>query len=909
LRKFEFAERTLRGKRGIFGVIDLRRAKKLWLGAASFCLKQAPAILLAAALSFLGVMAERQSRKLENEQTRSATLSSASLIQAKLEEEISGDVALTRGAARALAAEPSLPQQGWAQLAMGVIGEKPQILALATVPNQGPVMVYPSGAEVDMALEGVKKNETTAIEQGAANALTTRIDGPVALTGGGEGFFIRQPVLIQNLDGDPLIWGDVYALVDAGRLYHSGGALNDKAVDLAISPVKRDTGEGQASFGDENLKRENPVVVDVRLPSGRWRIAARPSGGWDATSASDWIRRFVIAIGGLLIVAPVALVSHLVDERRGQFIKLRDREESLQRLSERLTLALDASKIGVWELDLVTGALHWDKRMHDLYDYPLGDGARAYEDWRDRLDPSCAEQAIRDFQSAIDYGSRYESQYALILPGRRSRVIRAIGKVYEVDGAKRKIIGLNWDVTLDFELTNDLSRAKTAAEARNVELEAARKRIEYVSLHDFLTKLPNRMYLDRRLDEFAARCSETGRGVALLHIDLDRFKEINDTLGHLAGDAMLVHTAEIIRRRTGEGGFVARIGGDEFVILSMTDGDHESFASLAQELIADVRPPIVYQGHECRFGMSIGIAGAFGADVDRQRLLVNADIALYRAKKNGGNCFVFFTEALQSQIIGDKRLADSIMRGLERGEFIPYYQPQIDVRTHELVGVEALARWRHPTRGILPPGEFIKIAEDVGVVGAIDRAVLEQSLKQIRRWRMDGVPVPRISVNVSLRRLQDEMLLESLKSLDIEPGAISFELVESIYLDERDDRFAEIVAKIKALGIDIEIDDFGTGYASIVSLTKLRPRRLKIDRQLVQPIVHAPTQRKLIKAIVDIAKSLNIGVIAEGVETMEHAQLLRDLGCDVLQGYVFAKPLTVEELEHFLLARPRKVAI
>jgi diguanylate cyclase (GGDEF)-like protein len=890
-------------------VIDLNRAKRYWLDTAPLNFKQAPAIVIAVAIAFLCVMAERQSRKLENEQARTATAARAALIQAKLEEEVSGDVALTRGVARILTAEPNLSNERFGKLATGLIGERPQILAVSALPNHGPAITYPSDAEADMALAEVKSSETPDSSQSVASALTTRIDGPVALTRGGKGFFIRQPVLIQDDDGDPSKWGDVYTLVDAGRLYRAGGALSDKDIDLTISPVKQDLGEGEAFLGDENLKRRDPVVVDVRLPFGRWRIAATPSGGWDATNSSDWLRRFVMAIGGLLIIVPVGLISYLVDERRDQFMKLRDREENLQRLSERLTLALDASKMGVWEFDLADGALLWDRRMHELYDYPFEDGDRVYEDWEYRLDPACAGRAISDFRSAIDAGSRYESQYTLTLPGGRCRAIRAIGKVYETDGSKRKIIGLNWDVTLDVELTNDLSRAKASAEARNIELEAARTRIEYVSLHDFLTKLPNRMYLHRLLDEYAARCSTTGQGVALLHIDLDRFKEINDTLGHLAGDAMLVHTAGIIRKRIGDGGFVARIGGDEFVVLCMIEGGLESLSVLAQELIADARRPIAYQGHECRFGMSIGIAGAFGAEVDRQRLLVNADIALYRAKKNGGNCFVFFTEALQSQIICDKRLADGIISGLERGEFIPYYQPQIDVRTHALVGVEALARWRHPTRGILAPGEFIQIAEDVGAVGAIDRAVLEFSLKQFRRWRAEGVPVPRVSVNVSLRRLQDETLLDSLKSLEIEPGSLSFELVESIYLDDRDDHFAEIIEKIKALGIDIEIDDFGTGYASIVSLTKLRPRRLKIDRQLVTPIVETPAQRKLIRAIVDIAKSLNIGVIAEGVETMEHARLLRNLGCDVLQGYAFAKPLTSEELEHFLLGRPRMVAI
>jgi EAL domain-containing protein (putative c-di-GMP-specific phosphodiesterase class I) len=333
----------------------------------------------------------------------------------------------------------------------------------------------------------------------------------------------------------------------------------------------------------------------------------------------------------------------------------------------------------------------------------------------------------------------------------------------------------------------------------------------------------------------------------------------------------------------------------------------DGFASLAQRIIDNVRRPTLYEGHEIRFGMSVGIAGAFGSEVDRKRLLVNADIALYRAKNLGGNRFELFTEALQSQIIKDKRTADSIMGGLERGEFIPFFQPQVDARTFELAGVEALVRWRHPTRGILPPSEFLTIAEEVGVVGAIDRVVLELGLQQFNLWRDSGVRVPRFSVNVSLRRLQDDGLLESLRNLNIQPGTLSFELLETIYLDERDENFSGS-DNIKALGIDIEIDDFGSGYASIVSLTKLRPRRLKIDRQLVMPIVKSKAQRRLVRSIVDIGKSLDIEIIAEGVETMEHARLLRELGCHMLQGYAFAKPMPGDQIEQFISERTRMVA-
>jgi EAL domain-containing protein (putative c-di-GMP-specific phosphodiesterase class I) len=311
---------------------------------------------------------------------------------------------------------------------------------------------------------------------------------------------------------------------------------------------------------------------------------------------------------------------------------------------------------------------------------------------------------------------------------------------------------------------------------------------------------------------------------------------------------------------------------------------------------------VQYEGHECRFGVSVGIAIETGAQVDPRRLLINADIALYKAKSRGRNRYEFFTDALQAEVVRTKRVADEILHGLENNEFLPHYQPQFDARTLEVVGAEALARWQHPQDGIVAPAHFLDVAEELNVVSTIDRIVLEQALQQFDAWNTAGLRVPRISVNVSARRLQDEQLIATLRSLNIKPGTVSFELVESIFLDESDDVVLFNIDQIKDLGIDIEIDDFGTGYASIVSLLKLKPRRLKIDRQLVLPIVESPAQRHLVESIIDIGKSLGIQVVGEGVETMEHAHILRDLGCDILQGYAFAKAMGAPELTSFLRA-------
>jgi diguanylate cyclase (GGDEF)-like protein len=585
---------------------------------------------------------------------------------------------------------------------------------------------------------------------------------------------------------------------------------------------------------------------------------------------------------------------------------MNSREEQLDVLSRRLSLALDASKVGVWEYKPGSGQLLWDDRMNELYGLPADGAPRGYAHWTAVLHPDDAMRAEREFDEAINVTGRYDSQFRLRLPDGRVRHIRAMGAVYNDAGGAR-IIGINWDVSADVVLNEDLKRAKALTEARNVELEAAKASIEHNALHDALTGLPNRRYLDQVLEERAVDVRRAGGGMALLHIDLDRFKQINDTLGHAAGDAMLEHAATVLKANVRASDFVARIGGDEFVVVSACKGAR-SLSRLAERIIEQMHQPIEFQGHECRCGVSVGIAYQRARELDPKRLLIDADIALYRAKSQGRNRSEFFSPALQAEIVSSKRMADEILSAIENNEFVAYFQPQFDAGSLAVSGVEALARWRHPTRGIISPDRFLPIAEDLNVMATIDRMILDQALSAFHDWQRRGLAVPGISVNVSARRLREEGLIEALRSLDIAPGTLSFELVESIYLDERDEEVAWQIDQIKDLGIGIEIDDFGTGYASIVSVLQLRPSRLKIDRQLVMPIIENPERQKLIRSIVEIGHSLGMGVVAEGVETRDHARILTQLGADALQGYAFAPPLSPADFIDFVSRRAWRAA-
>ncbi|NJM31111.1 MAG: diguanylate cyclase [Rhizobiales bacterium] len=380
---------------------------------------------------------------------------------------------------------------------------------------------------------------------------------------------------------------------------------------------------------------------------------------------------------------------------------------------------------------------------------------------------------------------------------------------------EEKLVGVNWDVTEDLERAAALLRAKQLAENHSAELEIARKSLEYISLHDALTGLPNRRFLDSTLSRMSG-AEDNPRNLTLLHIDLDRFKQINDTKGHAAGDALLVHTAELLRAHVRTGDIVARIGGDEFVIVLSPAPAQFELDRIVNGIIQSAGRPFIWEGQECRSGVSIGIAEAGGLSGVHQ-ILVNADIALYRAKRGGRNRAAYFTEALQAEVIANKQCADDILLGIERCEFVPYYQPQFDARTLSLTGIEALARWRHPSRGILTPDKFLAVANDINAVSLIDRIILEQAARDLAAWDLMGLSVERVSVNVSARRLGSELSLESLISLPVAPQRISFELLESIFLDEHNDEIIDNIEKLKALGFNIEIDDFGSGHASIVA--------------------------------------------------------------------------------------------
>lgn len=459
------------------------------------------------------------------------------------------------------------------------------------------------------------------------------------------------------------------------------------------------------------------------------------------------------------------------------------------------------------------------------------------------------------------------------------------------------------DVTGDVQREAELRQAHRLAEAMRAENERQ-------ALHDGLTGLPNRRFYDRVLSSRieAARAGQGPRDCVLIRIDLDHFKYVNDTLGHEAGDRVLIRVAEVLRQMLRAVDFVARIGGDEFSILLGPDMNQDNARELIERVQGALSRPLTYEGRLCRFGASFGIAHTGDITELGAELQLFADAALYRAKEGGRNRMEFFTAELHRNILNDRRIAVELHEALERDEFEPFFQPQIAAEDGRLVGAETLLRWRHPEKGLLSPDDFMHVAEQLRIVPEIDRIMMRKTRSALARWQDQGLVLPKISFNVSSGRMHDPDVVSLARSMAGGGTRVTFELLESILVEEESDAFRFHLDQIREAGIDIEIDDFGSGHASIIGVMEIAPKALKIDRRIVRPVACDMRSRNLVRAIIEIAETLGIATVAEGVETEEQAKILRGVGCQVLQGYLFSHPLDEGDFLAFTRADLKKRA-
>lgn len=435
------------------------------------------------------------------------------------------------------------------------------------------------------------------------------------------------------------------------------------------------------------------------------------------------------------------------------------------------------------------------------------------------------------------------------------------------------------------------------------ESKANEARIHYMAHHDFLTGLPNRFLLADRLTQLIATSKRAGSKFAVLFIDLDRFKTVNDSLGHRVGDRLLCVIGERLRSLLRASDTVARQGGDEFIVLLSQIADPAEAARVCGKLLPALSEPCLIDGLELSVTPSIGIAVGPDDGEDSDTLLKHADLAMYQVKQQGRNDFAFFRPEMRVRIAKLLQLEKYLRHAVEREELELFYQPQVSLETDRIVGLEALVRWRHPERGLVMPGDFIGLAEETRLILPIGEWVLRRACRQLAQWRRALDPELRMAVNLSPVQFQQpglaEMVRSALEEAGLAPGALELEVTESLLMDDAS-LTVETLTTLKEMGIQLSIDDFGTGYSSLVYLKRFPVGQLKIDRAFVRDILEDSGDAAICTAIIALAGYLGLEVVAEGVETPEQLDWLRRAGCDRAQGYLLGRPAPAAEIEAML---------
>ncbi len=558
-------------------------------------------------------------------------------------------------------------------------------------------------------------------------------------------------------------------------------------------------------------------------------------------------------------------------------------EESLRKSQASLAAAQRIAHLGNWDWDIVRGKLHWSDEVYQMFGMDPAAFTPSYEGFMERVHPNDRQRVDDAVRAAIETRQRYDTEFHVILADGRQRIIHAQGEVsYDASGEALSMMGTVQDVT-----------ARRHAEDR----------LNFLAFYDDLTALPNRVLFHDRLRQALVEAARYQRIVAVMFMDLDRFKNINDSMGHEAGDLLLKAVAERLSVCIREGDTVARLGGDEFTVV-LTEIDHvQDAAKVAQKILQSFEQSFLIQGHELFISASLGITLYPHDDEKIHSLLKNADTAMYHAKERGRNNYQFYSAEMSATAYERLVLENKLRQALERDELRLYYQPQVRLINGEVLGVEALIRWQHPQLGLVLPHKFIPLAEETGLITPITEWVLREACRQLRAWRDAGLEDLRLSVNISNNYFLQQDMARTLKNtiaeFDLAPGQLELELTESVIMDNVDLAVATL-RKLKSQGLRLALDDFGTGYSSLSYLRRFPIDILKIDQSFIRNIPHDQGEAALTSAIINLGHSLGIEIVAEGVENAGQLEFLDGEGCDLMQGNFFSKPVPADALFQLL---------
>lgn len=566
----------------------------------------------------------------------------------------------------------------------------------------------------------------------------------------------------------------------------------------------------------------------------------------------------------------------------GRDITERKRQEELLKQKEmRLKEAQKIAKLGSWELVFPTMELTWSEEIYRIFEISHEQSPPCYDSFLDIVHPKDRLLVDTLYRESVKQKTPYEVVHRLLFADGRVKYVHEKGTThYDTDGNPIRSIGTVQDIT----------------EQKMIE-----KKIEHIAHHDVLTGLPNRMLAKDRTEQAIIFAKRNAIRCALLFIDLDGFKTINDTLGHSVGDTVLKIIASRLKECVRESDTVARQGGDEFLLILSDFRGREDIKTIVEKILYTLDQSLEVGMHILTSSASIGIAVYPEHGDTFELLLQNADTAMYKAKENGKNTYCFFTQQMNQTLIGQFKIQSDLKSAIRNGEFVLHYQPQIDLKTNRIVGVEALIRWQHAQLGTVPPMHFIPVAESNGLIIPIGEWVIQEACSQLACWKEKGIAVS-VAVNISSVQFKrgnlESVVKNAIASAGIEPKCLELELTESIIMHETD-AVLQTVRNLKALGLKLSIDDFGTGYSSLAYLKRFAVDKLKIDQSFVRGILNDQEDAVIVSTIIQMAKSLSLKTIAEGVENERVLSLINHFGCDEVQGYHFAAPMEAHQFEEY----------
>ena len=561
----------------------------------------------------------------------------------------------------------------------------------------------------------------------------------------------------------------------------------------------------------------------------------------------------------------------------------------LTKSRETLADAQRLAGLSSWEWDLESNIVYWSKEIYARFGVPEDSVNSNSDSFWNLIHPDDRDAVKEAFVAAIKAEKPYNQDYRIVLPNGATQIIHVQGRTeYDLDGRALRMHGTIQDIT---------------------ERKRTEEQIRHLAFYDSLTSLPNRMLFREQLNQALQSARREDRYVAILFLDLDNFKRVNDTLGHTIGDLLLqdvgARLAQCIRAEDSLARSpsaqphltVARLGGDEFTVLLGRIANTQDAAKVAQRILDSLSESIVVDGHELFVSASIGIAVYPFDGEDTETLIKNADAAMYHAKNDGRSRYHFYNPSMNASALEKLNLERSLRKALDRDEFVLYFQPLVHGMSGEIIGNEALLRWRHPDRGLIAPGEFIPLAEETGLIVPIGQWVIESACKQNVQWQQAGLPSVPVMVNLSTIQFHDPKLVskveEVLRETGLDSKYLTLELTESMLMQDSEHNITTLL-ELRRLGVGLAIDDFGTGFSSLNYLKRFPVDHLKIDQSFVRDITQDLGNSAIALAIIALARSLNLGVVAEGVETMEERDFLRSNGSPDMQGYLFCQPQPAE---------------